>query len=99
MAILDLRLYIRSERPHIYYYLSSPVYPALRYLPRHLVRNGSPPSTITLSRYISHGSRNNYQDDSLRMCPCMGDLGDTISTYNYSIVAVKQLDTFQVDFD
>lgn len=79
MAILNLRLYIRSEHPHIYY-LSSPVYPALRYLPRHLVRDGSPPSTITLSRYISHGSRNNYQHDRLRMCPCMGGLGDTIST-------------------
>lgn len=32
MVVLDLRPHIRSERPPVYY-LSPPVYPALRYLP------------------------------------------------------------------
>ena len=97
MALLDLCRCICVEC-HYFYCFSRLIYPALRHLPRDLVRDDPPPSAIALSWYFPHGSGNDYQHDCLRLRPRMGSLGYSPSTCKDSIVAITQHAPLKADF-
>jgi len=89
MALLDICRIIRPQCDSI---LPLPPYidSTLVYLPGDLARYGSPPSTITLSWYLSDGSRDDFQHDCFRLRSSLGWRGHQACTCSPSYKYASQ---------